>query len=235
MPLLDTPLSIPYDEVVANNKSALKILGPEIIGLLLVFAVILGVLNYFNILSLSRLYPQYFASLPHQAFKESVQTPVQEPIFVLKCPVPLEFCNSAEKVTYKGNPGLGYKLPDNTPITSIAPVIDSLRSAPPKSQIKNPTNLYQSYINNNNCYVVTYVLPYDTTIKKIEVLPLEKETLIATSGATKIIEYNLILQIQKRALDSSTQGLPNFKRCPVINLEPESYGTYEKITPNDFK
>lgn len=51
---------------MANGKSPLKILGPEIIGLVIVFALILGVLNYFNILSLSQIYPNLFGSLPQR-------------------------------------------------------------------------------------------------------------------------------------------------------------------------
>lgn len=211
----------------------------EIGFVVVVIALILGVLNYFNIISLSQLYPDKLGFLPHQPFKESVQTPVQEPIFVLKCPVPLEFCNSAEKVTYKGNPGLAYKLPDKTTINSIAPVVDSLRFFEQPYKPTNPQGFYQSYIDNNYCYAVTYIFPYDANLKKIDLLPLIQGTQIATSGASANAitvnnksSYQLVLQIQKRKLGI---GQYDFQKCPVKNLEPKDFGTYEKLDKNTFK
>lgn len=221
---------------MANGKSPLKILGPEVIGLLALFILILGILNYFNILSLSRLYPDKFASLPHQTPKSVQKIPT--PVLTLKCPVPQELCDAAEVIVYKNNPALAYKLPDDTPITSIAPIVDSLQSVEQPYKKTNPKILHQSYINNNQCHVVTYVFPYDSILKIIDLLPLAQGTEIAATGAslntitTDSKKYNLIIQIQKRALGS---GQYDFQKCGVTNLTSKDFGHYEDIDKNTFK
>lgn len=108
---------------MANGKSSLKILGlgiAEVIGLLTVFALILGVLNYFNILSLSRLYPSLFGSLPQQN-RSSVPTPT--PLTSIPCPVDPQFCSTGRLIaTTFGKTkfyALAYTLPTNTNLKTV--------------------------------------------------------------------------------------------------------------------
>lgn len=85
---------------MANGKSPFKILGPEIAGLFIAFAVILGVLNYFNILSLSQIYPNLFGFLP-QREQTSVGSNNYKDVTVERLPKPQEL--STETKTYAVN------------------------------------------------------------------------------------------------------------------------------------
>lgn len=109
---------------MANEKSPLKILGPEIIVLLAIFALILGVLNYFNILSLSSLYPNPFSSLPHRPFSavRTNQTTVSKEPVTIGCPVEEKFCKNAQILYRPGTKayqGLGWNLPTGSPLISV--------------------------------------------------------------------------------------------------------------------
>lgn len=90
--------------MASDGKKSLQILGfgiAEILGILAVIAIFFGVLNYFNILSLSSLYPKYFGSLPHQPLSQSTQTISTN--FTLQktsysCPLDAKYCKNGEVV-----------------------------------------------------------------------------------------------------------------------------------------
>lgn len=52
-----------------ENKKVLSLIGIEAAIVLVVALIVVGVLNYFNILSLSKNYPQIFGFLPHQPYE----------------------------------------------------------------------------------------------------------------------------------------------------------------------
>lgn len=90
-----------------------------IFGLILGVIFIFLILNYFNILSLSTLYPKYFGSLPHAPYNFISRTPQEKKIPI--CPVSKEFCKTGVPI-YDGSKflGIGYKLPiGNKIFTSI--------------------------------------------------------------------------------------------------------------------
>lgn len=148
----------------SNNKSSnsLKILGfgiAEVVFFALAIALFFGILNYFNILSLSQIYPNLFGSLPHQPFKESVQTPqgsIQE--LKLSCPVEKEFCDKGVKV-YDGNKflGVGYKLPLGKKIFAVIPGTAVFGGAEDKSKdIVSHSKIVIGGIGLSQGYMATY-------------------------------------------------------------------------------
>lgn len=106
---------------------------PLVVGALVLLLLAFFALNYFNIISLSRLYPKQFGFLPHQPFSKTQalkksplqttsppalnqspattsQTPTQKLIF--PCPLKLDPCPKPEAITRHSNipnfQGLGY-------------------------------------------------------------------------------------------------------------------------------
>lgn len=108
------------------NSAKSGVLG--ILGLILGVLFIFGVLNYFNVLSLSRLYPNLFGSLPHKTTFNKISnlpTPAPLEIKTFTCPVDKD-CNSGEKVSIlNAIPpfyGIGYvKLSAGTKLLAIIP------------------------------------------------------------------------------------------------------------------
>lgn len=218
---------------MANGKSPLKILGPEILGLLVIFVIILGALNYFNILSLSRLYPTLFGSLPQQnPIKFSKQS-------VWNCPVSRDFCSKGEKIIYNGNPAVAYKLPVGSFVYSINSVEDSLKFYVNAKDQSAPIGLYQSNIIEDSCYRVTYTMGSDSTISKFDLFPLFRKTQLAIIGKSnvdvKTPSKNLIVQIQKSKIYPKDSGKPVFIKCSVKYVKPNQFGTFLDINTDTFK
>lgn len=104
------------------NSTKADLLG--ILGLILGVLVIFFVLNYFNILSLSSLYPNLFGPLPHRTSKNNQIASIPE-ITTFTCPVDKN-CNTGEVLSLaKAIPpyyGLGYeKLETGTKLLAIIP------------------------------------------------------------------------------------------------------------------
>jgi nitrate reductase NapE component len=87
----------------------------EIFFVAIVLAIFFGILNYFNILSLSTLYPKQLGFLPTKVDQESQITSTQRSTNVLPvklaCPSLKEFCQKGQSVIKDGNYiGFGGKL-----------------------------------------------------------------------------------------------------------------------------
>lgn len=121
-PILDKPQTNPYDKFRRKmNSTKSGIFG--ILGLILGVLVIFFVLNYFNILSLSALYPNKFNWLPKQTTINR-NFNIQK-VKTLTCPVDSN-CNSGEVVyiskTIPPFYGIGYaKLPAGTKLLAMIP------------------------------------------------------------------------------------------------------------------
>lgn len=94
-------------------------------GILLVVIVVIlvfGALNYFNILRLSEIFPNYLSFLPHKQSKQFV-SPTGRLNNVtlnlrtkLSCPSVKAFCEKGQGVVKDQYVGLGYRLPSGSPI-----------------------------------------------------------------------------------------------------------------------
>lgn len=107
-----------YDKVVINNNSSksLKLLGfglAEVVFFLFAIALFFGVLNYFNIISLSTLYPKYFGFLPQ---KQSLSQTKPNSVAKYFCPAPIRPCDG--KMVFRNNSyvGIAFKLSNADPI-----------------------------------------------------------------------------------------------------------------------
>ena len=103
--------------MVSSKNSLLKAGVFEIVFVVLAIALFFGILNYFNIISLSTLYPNQFGSLPHQTLPKTPQKTPPPQSITFSCPVAKEFCSSGKEI-YDGKTflGIGYNLPVGTKI-----------------------------------------------------------------------------------------------------------------------
>lgn len=204
-----------------NLKYTLVVVIPSVL-----FATILT-LNYLNIIPLSYLYPQQLGFLPHQNRS-----------LIVSCPVPKEFCQLKKNTTYQRNPAIAFNVPSNTPLLTITKIIDFQRHTIQPYKEENPRALFQTAILGNDCYTITYTVPFDTVVKKIDLLPIPEKSTIATASA-KLIDVNqdkanLIIQIQKKPLDKATLGQPDFKRCSVEDLRQNNFGPFQSTDTLKF-
>lgn len=146
------------------------------------------------------------------------------------CPVARDLCKQGKVSSLNNQPAISYNLPSATKVTTPDAVIDSLQFKASPYRPEDPIGLYQSFISGNDCYAFTYTISSDSTIEKIDLLPLAKGSTIITTG-TK--QDNLIIQLQKRPMEPSLTQ-PDFKRCSVVNLKPKDFGQYVEIDTNIF-
>lgn len=131
---MDTQPAQPQPVVFFNAKNTTPkkplIIILLIIFLLTVILIVALILNYFNILPLSSLYPKPLGLLPHQT--QSLEPDTNQPqqmisvpsVLIIACPVPKEFCNKGKIITYQEKDlGLGFNLPPDTQIFTAFPGI----------------------------------------------------------------------------------------------------------------
>lgn len=180
---------------MTNGKSPLKILGPEILGLFVAFAVILGALNYFNILSFSQLYPNLFGRLPHQGTNYSgpLSTPqakIEQKEFI--CPSPLNPCEGKKVYSSKGNLlGLGFIAQGNV-LAAISGEINF------ESKEEGEIDEFATIVNKDKGYKATYNFIGEKT-KNLSPSVVAGEP-IGSSSATFFEgkEVNLIFKLEDR-------------------------------------
>lgn len=203
-----------------------KIIIPSIVIILLTALV---VLNYFNILSLSKFIP-VLNFLP--------QKTISSDKVAFKCPVQEKYCKLGKKIKYQGNPAIVYELPSGTPILSAAQVADFRQYTIQPYKKGGPKALFLSSLDSKECYIATYTIPFDTTINAVSLLPIPQGYTMATASANPITtdagKTNLIFQIQKRALDKSKVGRPGYEQCPTVNLKPKEFGQYLPLDSEEF-
>ncbi len=114
-----------------------KLSGLGLLGLLAIVAGAFFVLNYFNVISLSLLYPKYFGSLPHAT--TDLKLPERR---TLACPVDADMCKKGTAViNTKSIPtfyGVGYTdfPPKNNYFKAIMPGIVSIGATVDKNKNK---------------------------------------------------------------------------------------------------
>ena len=96
----------------------------EILFVILVLVLVFGTLNYFNILPISKLWPNQFGFLPHKQSKQESNVAIQQsnnvtpiPRTKIFCPSVKEFCEKGEGVIKDQKYiGLGYRLSSGSAI-----------------------------------------------------------------------------------------------------------------------
>jgi len=95
----------------------------EILFVILVLVLVFGTLNYFNILPISKLWPNQFGFLPHKQSKQESNVAIQQsnnvtpiPRTKIFCPSVKEFCEKGQGIVKDQYVGLGYKLSSGSAI-----------------------------------------------------------------------------------------------------------------------
>lgn len=142
----------------------------------LLLVVVFVILNYFNILSLSSLYPKQLSFLPHRPIVDKTTIINKKPSkLVIKCPVPKEYCDKGKEIVYQGqNLGLGFLLPKDTVIkAAFAGEVEIGSASGGKLKVKkHPTaDLYgkedfNGYIASYDLFGILAVTSDDKTITK---------------------------------------------------------------------
>ncbi len=93
-----------------------KLGGIGLIGILAIVAGAFFVLNYFNVISLSLLYPKYFGSLPHQ----SLNLPrIGSSINILSCPIGATPCGGKQLIVNGKYYGFGFQVPTGMTLRAV--------------------------------------------------------------------------------------------------------------------
>ncbi len=105
-----------------NSSTTSGLLG--IVGIIIGVLVLFLILNYFNIISLSTLYPNQLGWLPHQPITQRVSSlPKPTLLASIPCPVDPELCSTGRLIaTTSGKTilyALAYKLPQNTNLKTV--------------------------------------------------------------------------------------------------------------------
>lgn len=155
------------------------------------------------------IYKNYFA-----------KTPITQPEkIILSCPVPKEYCNGGKEIIFEGTQALEFTLPNSTSITAPELIVDYTTSSTTLDKTKFKV-VYLSTILTETCYAIILYLPQNSTLTKIDLLPLKKGEVIVTASG------KLVVQLQKRVLDPNTLDQPDYIRCPVTNLQQKDLGEY---------
>lgn len=118
------------------------------------------ILNYFNIIPpSSRLYPQWFGSLPHKPYtiqvpKTSQQTNATPPSsggtggdLTLRCPTVKDFCETGRDIFANGTyAGFGTTLPSGSTLTAVFSGVLTIETTP--SPVEEKENITAVYIDN---------------------------------------------------------------------------------------
>lgn len=195
-------------------------------AIVVVLVIILAGLNLLN------LFPQKSG----KGKAEKIPAPPNEAI-VLQCPVETEFCRSGSAVTYNGNPALAFNLPAGTKILSAAAILDFAQFIESPYTGQSPIGFYASHISEDQCQTLTYTVPQETVINKVDLLPLVAGVEMATASASLVKvdgqDANLILQQQQRPVATGAD-LTDYQKCAVANLDAGDFGDYQTIDDSSF-
>ena len=198
-----------------QTKKGLSFLAASLA--LIIFVILLILLNYLDILLLP------FGFLPQK--------------LIISCPIKNADCGKNQTITLNNYPAIGYKVASSSSIVTPIKIVDTKQFASSPFRKEDPIGLYQSFILGDNCYTITYTVPYDSDIAKITKLPLNSGTSIINLGSESIQissqSLNLILQIQKRPVNQNAKT--DAQKCHVYNIDPKNFGTFEQIQSNIFR
>lgn len=197
------------------------------------FFLMLFVLNYFNIVSLSQVFPNQLSWLPHRGVPSGTPpTPIQSgptptpTKLSLSCPVQKEFCNTSKITKYKGDPALAYNIASGSSILNAAQIKNSDDFDIFENPVRNTKLLYASTQAGNTCYMISYIIPPDSTFNVGGSFPVSVGQDIGSVSASTLstdegTTANLILLV-KRITDPQVQ-------CTVRGNQKRELGTYERI------
>lgn len=179
--------------------------------LLLVFCIIIffELLNYFNIISLSALYPKLFGFLPHRTTQSSGlnsnssnSSVVTLPIKIV-CPAPISPCTGKDMFRNNAYAGIGFTVKNGYPISAAIPGTITFRdrNATKGSIFFLPDDVYILGSGNAKNYVAVYDFIGDKLGKNFIDNVLQGQP-IATASPGSLIDFqdskrvNLIFRIQ---------------------------------------
>jgi len=190
----------------------------EISFVLIIIILFFGILNYFNILSLSKLYPNTFGFLPHQTtlsttYKPASTKPVQTNDVSAISDIPnykLTLVNKNALMPYLGNFGLWNKtFNQNGTATKINRIVFHLTN----QELTTKTKLIRD---KNNNPTFSYKLTFSGKTLNIYIsLPLET---ISAANQSKIYDYSVITEVYDLGPGSSfSQKEEQSKLIDVFN------------------
>lgn len=196
----------------------------------LILIVLVIILNYFNILSLSK-----------QAGKTNLSTikPIlnsQDFSFKIDnlffpCPAPKEFCESGLLSTFKGNPAISYNLDPGKIILSAVDINDDKEIELLQNDIEKTKTLLISSQSGQDCYTIFYTVPADSQFNNFDKFPIKSGQILGLMGQEKIstgsAQGNLVVRVKKLfdpATDCFTKGNPK-----------KEVGSFQKIEDLDIQ
>lgn len=127
----------------------------------------------------------------------------------LNCPISDTSCNNSKNVMFNDGSAIGFDVPKNTQIISAVPVDKKQDIGFFQNPLLQNRTIYIASAINDNCYVFTYTLPFDTSFPKLDVFPLKKEQVLAITSGSKIdldnTAVSFVFQIRRSPLTSETK------------------------------
>ena len=165
---------------------------------LAVFIAVILILNYFEMIPLSNIYPKLFGILPQQTTTSSYAPAAPQGSVFYPCPVKTASCPPSDMLTQSVEnklefAGLGYRnLPSGTEVVAIFTGSFAVQQA------KDDINI--SLRSEEKGLLATYFIKGSTTLKAAGQVS-EGETLAVLSGTTQRVGkfkrwYNMVISIQ---------------------------------------
>lgn len=196
-----------------------------LIGLITISLLTFAILKYLDIISIPQL-----NLLLNQAQNTVLQPSSQK--LTLSCPVSDKDCSSGKLMSFNSNPAFAYNVATKSSILNLVDITKAENIALLDDQKHQQKYLFESFLQNNTCYVISYIFPSDTIFGNVFTFPLNKNSVLATLGTNFIeadnLKVNLILQIQSFPKDPKSE-------CSLATKTVDQYGQYQEITSNMFK
>ena len=187
-------------------------LGGILLGILF-FVIVFLVLNYFNIIILSKAIPA-LSFLPHRPIIQQTPAITQPPTqpnnnsnieiieekLSINCPVSKEFCSSGKITQYTGGPALTYTIASGSSVTNGTEVANENDIELFLNDLTKTKTLFVSKTIGGSCFIITYIFPNDVEIPTFQSFPLTTGQQLTTMTNSKLKteeEPNLILQFRK--------------------------------------
>jgi len=197
------------------------------ISIAILVILIIGILSFLNILP----FKTFFAKDVTTTSKHQTNSGTNEktkPV-ALQCPVSYDLCKKGVSLSDNGEQLLLFNLPVETKIFSVGN-LTSLTTESIKIDGKDAYAYYAPFTYQETCYLATYILPDNVSIKWIRGFPIDKGVVIGETHDKEETfngkNYRLLMKLQ---MNKDTGG-----SCTITNKSPKQFGEFVNIKADMF-
>ncbi|MGE5041607.1 MAG: hypothetical protein ACM3IJ_01755 [Candidatus Levyibacteriota bacterium] len=222
-------------ENTGQKKSFLKAGLIESFIILVLIVIIVGILSFLNVIPLKSLFKFDHGKAPPAADTTQKQLTRNVQRVGFACPVPYTNCRDGVFLKYNSQPALLFTTPAKSPLFAAGDYL-SFTSKDSTLGFDKVKVLSGSFIFEGWCYTATYTVPDSTSINDLHA-PIDKGAVLGQSSGKYLVmqgmTYNVLTQIQRRALDTDTKKTDT-QKCSNDNLTPDKYGEFMPFTALNY-